>query len=29
MKYSDEFRDLVLNGDKENYIGLGNPNSKF
>jgi hypothetical protein len=29
MKYSDEFRDLVLNGDKENYIGLGNPNSKI
>jgi len=29
MKYSDEFRDLVLKGDKENYIGLGNPNSKI
>jgi hypothetical protein len=29
MKYSDKFRDLVLNGDKENYIGLGNPNSKI
>lgn len=29
MIYSKEFRNLVLNGNNENYIGIGNPNSRI